>query len=262
VKYFLRILFLVVLVLIIFLYFKQNSSYSPNFSSSLTPIPTIIDTSHQLSLNNQNYRYYYYLIPQNSTLNLIPNFSSPRSASQIIKNHCDFAINGGLYTQESKPVGLFYLNNQSLGQQITHQTFNGFLTQNKNNILDVSSQDVFNNDLTQYNFALQSGPFYNFTTTYSSTDFVNHEFSRRHLIAKDSQNNFYFFSISLTDNAFDGPRLEDIPAFFNHFEIQKIAKFIQALNLDGGAASTFYDGNYLVEEITPVGSILCGTLNP
>ena len=256
------IIFFLFLILVLLILKNINSSSPLDFSSSISPVPTIVDTSHQLSLNNQNYRYYYYLIPKNSQLKLISNFSSSLPASEIIQNNCDFAINGGLYTQESKPVGLFYLNNQSLGQQITHQTFNGFLTQDKNNNLNIFSQNNFNNDLSQYNFALQSGPFYDFSIFYSSVDFVNHEYSRRHLIVKDNQNNFYFFSISFVDQAFDGPRLEDIPAFFSQSEIQKIAKFTSALNLDGGSASAFYDGSYLVEELTPVGSILCGTLNP
>jgi uncharacterized protein YigE (DUF2233 family) len=256
------IIFLSFLIVVVLIFKIVNSSSSLHFSSSSAPTPTIVDTSHQLSLNGQTYRYYYYLIPKNSQLKLIPNFSASFAASKIIQGKCDFAINGGLYTEEAKPVGLFYLNGQSLGQQITHQTFNGFLTQNKKNILNISSQDDFDNDLTQYNFALQSGPFYNFQNSYTSTDFVNHEFSRRHLIVEDNQNNFYFFSISLTENAFSGPRLEDIPVFFTSSEIQKIAQFTNALNLDGGAASAFYDGTYLVQELTPVGSILCGTLNP
>lgn len=248
-------------IVLAFLFLKQKQNLPLTLISSTSPTPAISDTSKQLLLNNQNYRYYYYQIPKNSQLKLIPNFSSLNSSSQIIKNNsCDFAINGGLYTTESKPVGLFYLDNQSLGQQINHQTFDGFLTQDKNNNLNISSQDNFNNDLSQYNFALQSGPFYDLQS--SAVDFINQEYDRRHLIAKDIDNNFYFFSISLKENAFSGPRLQDIYGFFQNSEIQKIAKFTFALNLDGGTASAFYNGHYLVQELTPVGSLLCGTLNP
>lgn len=250
--------FLGITIVLVFLFLNKNQASPLTLISSTSPSPTIIDTSKQLSLNNQNYRYYFYQIPKNSQLKLIPNFSSLNSASQIIKsNSCDFAINGGLYTTESKPVGLFYLNNQSLGQQINHQTFDGFLIQDKNNNLNIFSQDNFDNDLSQYNFAIQSGPFFNLKSP-DSNSFVNQEYDRRHLIAKDKQNNFYFFSVSLKENAFSGPRLQDLSAFFNSPEIQKIAEFTSVLNLDGGSASAFYDGHYLVQELTPIGSLLCG----
>ena len=123
----------------------------------------------------------------------------------------------------------------------------------------LAQKNNFDQNFDQLNFALQSGPYFDFSTP--AQTHINQEYDRRHLVLKDDQNRFYFFSISFLDQAFSGPKLDDIPEFFSLPDIKKIANFTTALNLDGGSASAFYDGHYLVQELTPIGSLLCGTLD-
>ncbi len=251
------LLMALVLIFLVSLLIHPSSSTNLPFPTS-TPTPTLIDTSHQIYFKNQNYRYYYYQIPSTAKIELIPNFSPSHSAAEIIKERCDFAINGGLYTKEAKPVGLFYLNGQYLAPLITHSTFNGLLLQNKNGKLNLLSQNDFDQNFDQLNFVFQSGPYFDFSAP--AKTHINQEYDRRHLVLKDDQNHFYFFSISFSDQAFSGPKLDDIPEFFSLSDIKKIANFTNALNLDGGSASAFYNGHYLLQELTPIGSLLCGTL--
>ncbi|MBU1117634.1 phosphodiester glycosidase family protein [Patescibacteria group bacterium] len=256
----LAILFGISALLLVTFYYLQNLFPSQPQNSFYSPSsPTIVDTSHQLNLNNQEYQYYFYKIPSSAKLSLIPNFTQKESAKNIVRDNCDFAINGGLYTKNETPVGLFFQDNQLLAKQITHQTFNGLLTKDKDSNLNILISTDFDNNFEKYDFIVQSGPFYNFFSN-TKEEYVNHQFDRRHLIAKDVQDNFYLFSISSSNNAYSGPRLEDIPDFFSHPQIKQIASFSSALNLDGGSASAFYDGVYLVDELSPVGSILCGKL--
>ncbi len=102
---------------------------------------------------------------------------------------------------------------------------------------------------------MQTGPFFDLSSP-NQIDY-NQKTARRHVIAKDSQNNFFIFSIFTPDSFISGPTLNQIPEFFLKPEIQQIANFTQILTLDGGSASVFYSPNNSLHETTFIGSLLC-----
>jgi uncharacterized protein YigE (DUF2233 family) len=256
-----------------FLLISQNRFKTPTTTllPTSTPYPTSAPAKH-LTFQGRDYSYHYFSITKSSAskLILIPNFSQKLNTRQIIdQNKCDFGINGGFYLKNNTPLGLFYVNSQSLGSLIQSATFNGFLGSDENHQLSILSPDQVNQTNLEakiksnsYQFIFQSGPLYQLQNQWPST-FTDQKYARRHLVATDSQGTFYFFTIFETKQAYSGPRLEDIPSIFYSSDFKQIADFTQVLNLDGGSASAFYlkASNVKVEELSPVGSFLCGQTN-
>ncbi len=114
--------------------------------------------------------------------------------------------------------------------------------------------DIGKTTLPDSQFIMQSGPYFDLNMTSLN---YNDKTARRHVIAKDSNNNFYIFSIFSPDSFISGPTLEEIPNFFNNQEIKKIANFTEILTLDGGSASVFYSPDHSLHETTFIGSLLC-----
>lgn len=269
---------------ILYSFSRQTIRHLTSPLPTVAPIPTEIvanptPTPYSIKLDNKIYSFYYHKIERNflenkhEIIKVIPNFSEATSSAYLLKtNNCDFGINGGFYTKEKKPLGFFYEKDGKIeNQPIVSQTFNGFLvyysggqTSARAALLDIfpkkyeDSYDVLY-DKNIFDFAFQSGPFYDLKsdTIYS---FVDKSFARRNLAAKDSKANMYFFTIFEKDISLNGPRLEDIPLIFKSSTFRKIADFKTVLNLDGGSASAFYEGNVQVVEFKPIGSFLCGKI--
>ena len=166
----------------------------------------------------------------------------------IKENKCKYAINGGLYQENNKPLGLFFYNNKLINNKINSNIFNGYLFVT-DNFLDIGKTTINNSQ-----FIMQSGPYFKLNTTQIN---YNEKTSRRHVIAKDSQNILYMFSIFTPESFLSGPTLDEIPKFFQKPEIKQIADFTEVLTLDGGSASTFYSPTHSLHESTYIGSLLC-----
>lgn len=230
---------------------SSNNYPSPTPLSLPTQIPS--PTPQALTLGNQTYAYYYHHLKPSEILTLIPNFTAQKSSSTIIEqNRCDFGINGGFYLKDNRPLGYFTIGQTAYSLPSPSLTFNGvFYSSNKKYFISLA-----NSYRPPSDFAFQTGPFYSLSQI--NYRFADKHYARRHLVASDAQNQLYFFSIFDPDNPLGGPRLEDIPTFFKHQTIQKIAKFTSVLNLDGGSASAYFDGHHQVSELKPIGSFLCG----
>jgi hypothetical protein len=58
-------------------------------------------------------------------------------------------------------------------------------------------------------------------------------------------------------SSFRGPKLADLPSFVSKLEKDVQVPLADAINLDGGSASTFKNGETYLTELSPVGSLLC-----
>lgn len=211
------------------------------FSSDISPIlPTPIPKPS----------YYFYQINKQDNLVVIPNFDNPKDSVDLIKeNKCKYAINGGLYQENKKPLGLFIHDNKVINKKINSNIFNGYLYLDQNNTLNIGQNTIENPK-----YIVQTGPYFNLNSP--QIDY-NDKTARRHVIAKDSTNNFYIFSIFTSESTVSGPTLNQIPDFFQKPEIQKISDFKEILTLDGGSASVFYSPTDSLHESTFIGSLLC-----
>lgn len=225
---------------------------------SLTPEPSAPQTqTSEVQFKNKTYQFHFHKIERNETLKLVPNFTEATFSAYIMKNeNCTFGVNGGFYKKEGGPLGLFQIGEKKYGELIQSTTFNGILTK-KDGKLSVLPTSTFYPPSTSSDFLLQSGPLI-FLKNNIQPNFLDRDFSRRHLIARDTNGIFYLFSIYEKDNKFNGPRLEDLREIFLSPDFAKIADFELILNLDGGSASAFYDKGVQIEEFKPIGSFLCG----
>lgn len=232
--------------------FQVNLPKTNNF---ITPTPVIVqnqtESSPKIEIEYENNKYIiYYAQINNKQITLIPNFSEQLSSFEIIKNNnCQTAFNGGFYTKENKPLGLYKSSGKKLSDNLSGSlTVNGyfFLNQERkpeiSNILDNSSDNIF-----------QSGPYFE---NKNKLMIKNDEYARRIVISKSADNNLYVLTIVSKDNINSGPYLADLPPLL--YSLSKPLTPVGGLNLDGGSASFFYNqGVFVFEEYTNVGSVIC-----
>lgn len=234
----------------------ERESAGPTVTPSLSPQENL------LTLNEVEYQYHYYRLQSDDRLELIPNFQEKKPAGEIIKEAgCDFAINAGFYTETDMPLGLFFAQDRLWSNFTQSPTFNGLLVVEKEDGIELVSA-VEADDMVErigggeVFFAFQSGPLYDLTLA-KQPNFFDKKYARRHLAAVDAGGGIWLFSVFEDGSLFNGPRLEDIPAFFVAEPISRLAEFIAVLNLDGGSASFYDDGVNTINEAKPVGALLC-----
>lgn len=222
----------------------------PSPSNSLA-LSTEMPRPIAVLLNGRELEVYYQEIK--GSLSLIPNFADKESSEKVfLDNNCKYGANGGFYTKEGGPLGLFAANGKIIGEELKSSTFNGFFWGKGGNFwLELTVP----RDLENVDFALQSGPL--FDVGYSGKgSFLEEDQKRRVMVVDDNSGKFYFVAIIEKGNNFGGPKLSEIAEVLR---ASKIANFNRALNLDGGSASAFYGENgEKFWEIVNVGSFFCG----
>ena len=77
------------------------------------------------------------------------------------------------------------------------------------------------------------------------------------VLAISSDNTPYFIASTLKDSDAEGSMLKDLPQLITCIGKKEDIAFSDAINLDGGSASTFYTPNIHIKELTSIGSYLC-----
>lgn len=203
-----------------------------------------------IEVDGKSYTIYFSRL-SDKKIEIIPNFSQKRSSKTIIDEaKCVSAINGGFYTTEGEPLGLFKVNGKIYSSEVISDKslLTGYFYLDENVKAAIS-----NISPTQSNSVIQTGPFiinsYRFSTT---TD----EETRRTVIVQTTQGLLYALSIVKKDDMYSGPFLSDLPPLL--FSIITPFKVQSALNMDGGSASIYYgEDGFNIGELSTVGSIIC-----
>lgn len=211
------------------------------FNVAATPTPTPqVNPGERITVNNKTYIVYRQEISYD--LRLIPNFEEQNTSTKLMER-CTYGANGGFYTQDNKPIGLFISDGILLSRAVSNTTLNGFFV--KTDHFALTRQPPTNS----VEFALQSGPY---ITSQSILKIRSDTYSRRILIAR-SDSRWYFVAITERNNTFSGPLLVELPKLVGELD------FDEALNLDGGSASALYsESGVRLGELTPIGSFFCG----
>lgn len=200
------------------------------------------------------YSYSHITVATTSAMTLIPNFSEKIDTRSLVDaNVCSAAINGGFYDTAAKPLGFFFANNRTFGQE-THSTLlNGFFWSGTDGIARISTE------LTgiPFRFALQTGPLLFWGGKPVPLAIRNDERARRMVVAKSADNHIMFFAVYNGDSVYDGPLLGDLPGIIFDIRTKENLEITEAVNLDGGSASAFYNADTRLSELTPVGSLFC-----
>ena len=177
----------------------------PLTTVSLSPAPEI--PGKIILFNGESFHYSLRKISNNEQASLLPNFDTHLSSSDITASHsCTFLINGGFYTKEGVPIGLFITNGKILSKRTENITFNGFISQT-GNTYTISDRQPEALD----SWALQSGPLLVYSGLPRVLKLASDEPARRSVAALDSKNNLVFISVYGNNSLNDGPLLSHLP---------------------------------------------------
>lgn len=247
-KYLLFVVVILIAIIGIFTVQKSKTILKQPMNQQTSPTVSIPPSDNEVTIQDHTYAIYWQPIDA-TRLTLIPNFIEKKTAPQIMEeNGCSYGANGGFYTPDDKPIGLFRTRNGQLSQATVNTTMNGFFSKDSRGELSISrnapSEDI--------EFALQSGPY---MTPSSRLLLKEDSFDRRILIVRSQSNMWYFIAITEKNNSFSGPKLSDVPLILEKLPLD----IVEALNLDGGSASAFYSEKGIrFGELTPIGSFFCG----
>lgn len=220
----------------------------PSLTTELTPYAP----DNNFTIDSVNVAYVVIDEPQN--LELIANFKENLFSVRIEKEyHCRFLTNGGFYTEDKKPTGLFITNDIVYREKVSSNFLNGFFSVDKNNQAIISV--LFS--LAPVKFSLQSGPLL-FSEGLPAGLKIKDDFSaRRVAVGTTTDDKLIFMVFYNQESQYDGPKLSALPQIIAEINSKVGLNLKNALNLDGGSASLFMAKNTRLSELSQVGSFLC-----
>jgi len=208
-----------------------------------------------LQYNKQKYAYLFFKVKELAKLKLVLNSEKESFRSLVAKNSCAAAINAGFYDALDKPLGLWFAEGLLLANTDEDSTLlNGFFSISKGGVAHINS-DI--SEEADFRLALQSGPLLYESGTPLPLKLITDKNARRSVVLVDTAGAVYFVSIFDPQSVFSGPLLVDLPAVLQAFAEEENITPLSALNLDGGFASAFFDGENSLEEYKGVGGMLC-----
>lgn len=242
-------------VLIFFLlwFITNKKTPLPVYKTETTPVPTtkIINPQNTITVNFENNKYQiFYSKLSGKQITLISNFTQKKLSQDIVAdNKCKTAINGGYYTQDNKPLGLFKTNGIEYSSIVSDSSLlTGYF------YIDTTGKPVIDSDYSHQSLTvLQTGPLLIYNTKLAT---AIDEQARRSALIQDLNGDIWAVSITEEGNLYNGPTLSDLPPIL--FSIEKPFKVVKALNLDGGSASAYFgEDGFKLSELSTVGSIFC-----
>lgn len=218
-----------------------------------SPVPTKQSSLvNEIEFDSIVYSIELFEITDIAKLRLIGNFSERKTAKQLNNDEaCHFMTNGGFYSTENTPLGLFIGENYSQPKPLTSALLNGYVF-----ITDTESI-ITSTPITSYRLAVQTGPLLIKNSTIQLLRIQNDTYERRMIAAVTQKNTLVFIMLYKKDSLYEGPLLKDIPEILDQISAELALPITNAINLDGGTASTFISPNTTIQELSPVGSVFC-----
>ncbi len=220
-------------------------------TSQPTQEPKVVKS---ISFKGEDYEYDYFLVASLDKLKLIPNYEVKSNTQDIRQNNdCEAGINGGFYNTTGKPIGWVNISGQELAKAQKNSLFNGFIGIDKKgfSISSVKPENV--------TYGLQSGPLLITNSSILNLQLTRDKRARRMISAQSNDNKAVFLAVFAGTGSTDGPMLEDLPSIVSMISIREKLSVVNAINLDGGAAASFFNNDTSILEWQPVGSLWCVT---
>lgn len=196
---------------------------------------------------------YYFFITQPEEIRLVENTGDASARELAGANLCRRYVNGGYYTADMNPLGLFIVNGVVLYPMHDSTTLNAIFAVNNSGKAEITEASL-NDD---WKVALQAGPLLVENGIARNLEIRNDEAERR-VIAATLENGFVAFIVLYdADSVYLGPYLKDVPELIVRIASAEGVRLENAMNLDGGTASAFSDGKVFLSEFKTVGSIIC-----
>lgn len=244
---------IIIPLLVLGILILKNQTTTPKKSGAQNISPTPTPTTNT-SINLDNFRVSWFQIDNINTLILIPNFKEKLSSKEAIdQNNCKFLSNGPFYTKDDTPTGLFISNGNTLASWQQNSLFDGVLS--INNLTTPRITRAVPQDTLK--IAIQTGPILKENNSFQILKINNDTESRRIVAAVTGENKLFFLTIYDPNSYYSGPLLSNLPTALENFEQKTGIIFADAINLDGGAASTFNSPGLNLSEISPSGAFFC-----
>jgi uncharacterized protein YigE (DUF2233 family) len=230
-------------------------NYEPIIEPTVSPTPTFaIPTKTKTVTTAGETMGYAFIKTPPASIFLISNFTEKKTSDELMTSHaCLGGINGGFYDTSLRPLGLFRTNNTTTRGVTQSALINGFFSIKADGTSEISA------DVPQENtrFSLQNGPLLITDSSTRPLAIKNDEHARRMVAAITSDDAIVFMALFEPEALFDGPLLGDTPEFVKAIAQKESLSIISAINLDGGSASAFYNGDTTLGELTQIGSFFC-----
>lgn len=178
---------------------------------------------------------------------LIPNYTERLTSDEIqSKYECEYLVNAGFYTKENTPVGLFQSGTTVLRNERSSSLFDGFVTVNELRTPRIT-RSLPTDRLA---LALQTGPILIENGKEAPLSIKNDEQARRMVAVVSADNKISFVMIQSS-------LLQALPSVLMKWAQDNKVIIADAINLDGGSASTFRGPQIIFPEITSIGSAFC-----
>ena len=237
---------------------NRNSDINNVISVKDNP-PTIsesnpIDSKNEFKFDGYIYNYNWFYVSNLDKLTLIPNWDQKRTSDEMIsEENCLYLSSAGFYSKDEKPIGLFSIGNIKYSNFSENSLFNGIFSKISENEYVFSQNPLGGNTV----FSLQSGPLIIFNLKLNLFDNLSEGRGRRNIILSKIKNKLIFITIYNKNSIFDGPKLGDLPKIIDLISKNHGWNIENALNLDGGTASSFKNDDIFLKELSPVGSFFC-----
>jgi exopolysaccharide biosynthesis protein len=182
-----------------------------------------------------------------SQVTFIANYLEKKTGNDLMAEYnCTYLVNGGFYTKEQTPVGYVKTEKGVLSKVRESQLFDGFISINEMQTPRITRTLPIDTLIS----ALQTGPILIENGSPITLKIQNDKQARRMFALVDGNNKLLFGMVTSST-------LADLPKIvFEWAKTQKIA-VADAINLDGGSASTYRGPNGIYPEISPIGSAFC-----
>jgi len=217
-----------------------------------TPVPTL-DKMKTLSLTDGKYRYAWLLVENINKLRLAANFEEALGSENLIRrDECVVLVNGGFYNTNDSPIGWFYAMGEEISESEANNLFNGYISVASDSAVIAATREE--NNLVS---GLQSGPLLAEGGQFKALSINNDERRRRVVAVTGDSGEVYFGVVTGANSLFEGPLLGDLSRVVEAITKQEGVSVEGAINLDGGSASAFYDGDIYIRETSYIGSYFC-----
>lgn len=190
---------------------------------------------------------YAYFQIQADRLSLINNWDYQVSTDEIIeKNGCVSGINGGFYGEDKKPLGWIVIDSTQVQKPKDSELLNGYVYIRNNKFYITDSVPA---ELPKY--GVQSGPILVKNGKTVVLKLTSDKPARRSVAVETTDGKGYMVII------LSNPNLADLPEIITNLGTKLNWSIKYAVNLDGGTASAFENGNERYRELISVGSWWC-----
>lgn len=225
-----------------------TQSFQPSLSVSVTKSP-------EKTITSDEYKSSWILVRDIKKLNIIPNLEDKLTTKEAKDKYgCINITSAAFWKDTGEHIGLLVVDGKNISSSIDSDTFNGYFYTNNQNEAYIKDSEPPETSIVN---AIQSGPILMFDGMTQKVSSTSGENARRMILATDTNHNITIITIYYKANPLLGPKLEELPNLLRNLKENTSLDFNAAINIDGGAHSSFISDELSLPEVSPVGSFLC-----